>query len=212
MTYMTSIPINTYRAASRKLLVSRQVAHATVLQAFAPTQKTVIGENRVLWRLDGSGKETALLIVSPEAPSVEHIVEASGWSSAPDGGFQQVSCQPLLDSLSDDGTYHFSLAVNPVNTVTQSNKRVPIKEEDLEEWIGAKLTGAGLKTNALSIDSYDIDTFKRGSSKVTLAIARVHGSGRIDDADALRAAMVGGIGRAKGYGCGLLTIDNKTSD
>ena len=48
--------------------------------------------------------------------------------------------------------------------------------------------------------------FRRQGSTVTLAVAQVDGVIQIQDADAAREALVHGIGPAKGYGCGLMTL------
>lgn len=48
---------------------------------------------------------------------------------------------------------------------------------------------------------------KRGSKgRVTIQTATYEGRLVVDDADRLRAALVEGVGRAKAYGCGLLTL------
>ena len=43
-------------------------------------------------------------------------------------------------------------------------------------------------------------------NKVTFTRAQYDGVLRVTDADALRRALVCGIGHAKGFGCGLLTL------
>lgn len=48
--------------------------------------------------------------------------------------------------------------------------------------------------------------FRRGEQQVTLARARFDGMLEVADADLLKAALTGGIGRAKAYGCGLMTL------
>lgn len=49
-------------------------------------------------------------------------------------------------------------------------------------------------------------TFQRQGANVTLSTAVFEGRLHVTDADALRSALVSGIGPAKGYGCGLLTL------
>jgi CRISPR system Cascade subunit CasE len=48
--------------------------------------------------------------------------------------------------------------------------------------------------------------FRRGQQTVTLRVATFDGRFRVVDPTALRAALVNGIGRAKAYGCGLMTL------
>jgi CRISPR system Cascade subunit CasE len=49
-------------------------------------------------------------------------------------------------------------------------------------------------------------TFKRGMGTVTLTTVTYDGVLDITDADAFRQALTQGIGHAKAYGCGLLTL------
>ncbi|MDU3568371.1 MAG: type I-E CRISPR-associated protein Cas6/Cse3/CasE [Cutibacterium avidum] len=48
--------------------------------------------------------------------------------------------------------------------------------------------------------------FRRRGSMVTLAVTQVDGVIHVADADAARGALTCGIGPAKGYGCGLMTL------
>ncbi len=61
---------------------------------------------------------------------------------------------------------------------------------------------------AVSIVSRDILRFHkhRAGPRVTLSTATFEGRLRVTDPDALRVALLGGIGPAKGYGQGLLTL------
>ncbi|MFF3501126.1 type I-E CRISPR-associated protein Cas6/Cse3/CasE [Streptomyces sp. NPDC003247] len=61
---------------------------------------------------------------------------------------------------------------------------------------------------AVTIISRDILRFRKHSDgpRVTLSTATFEGRLRVTDPDTLRAALLGGIGPAKGYGQGLLTL------
>jgi CRISPR system Cascade subunit CasE len=61
---------------------------------------------------------------------------------------------------------------------------------------------------AVTIVSRDILRFRKRSDgpRVTLSTATFEGRLRVTDPDALRASLLGGIGPAKGYGQGLLTL------
>ena len=50
------------------------------------------------------------------------------------------------------------------------------------------------------------EMFMRGSNEVTLSTTMYDGALTVTDADRMRAALCQGIGRAKGFGCGLLTV------
>ncbi|SNX88709.1 CRISPR-associated Cse3 family protein [Streptomyces sp. TLI_55] len=61
---------------------------------------------------------------------------------------------------------------------------------------------------AVTVVSHDILRFSKGKAgpRVTLSTATFEGRLRVTDPDALRATLLGGIGPAKGYGQGLLTL------
>lgn len=52
----------------------------------------------------------------------------------------------------------------------------------------------------------EVRRFRRRGSTVTLGTATYAGQLTVTSADALRSALTGGIGRAKAYGCGLMTL------
>jgi len=210
MSYITYVPLNTYRPNTRKLLLSRQVAHATVMQSFPPSTESPESENRILWRIDFDGNKAGITIVSPDRASVDHIVENCGWSAAADKSHQQVDYSPLLGSISKGDRYRFTIVLNTVVAVT-GGKRTSVAEEKAADWSTEKLSNFGMNIEELILSEYAVESFKRGASKVTLAIAKVTGTMVVDDVDAVTKALNSGVGRAKGYGCGLLTLDEKIS-
>ena len=50
------------------------------------------------------------------------------------------------------------------------------------------------------------EQFAHGSGKVTLVTAQFDGQLRVTDAQAFQRCLRQGIGRAKSFGCGLLTV------
>lgn len=60
--------------------------------------------------------------------------------------------------------------------------------------------------NAILVSQRETLRFRRGEQRVTLARAQFDGKFEVTDATSLRDALIKGVGRAKAYGCGLLTI------
>ncbi|MGO3795990.1 MAG: type I-E CRISPR-associated protein Cas6/Cse3/CasE [Pauljensenia sp.] len=58
----------------------------------------------------------------------------------------------------------------------------------------------------VSLVGREVQKFRRRGALVTLQKATFEGVLEVTDPVLLRSALVGGIGRAKGYGCGLLTL------
>jgi len=209
MTYLTTIPLNLYRNETRKMIASRQTAHAAVLQSFSPTQSLVLGDSRVLWSLRQQGRSVNLVILSPERASPDHIVESCGWANTEDGGYQQVPYTPLVESISNGDIFRFTMTINPSVSKTGSKKRLAVPKDEAERWVSKVLLDRGAFISESSVTEYSVESFKHGDSKITLAIASITGTLSVENNMDFQKAMLGGIGRAKGYGCGLLMLDER---
>ncbi len=73
----------------------------------------------------------------------------------------------------------------------------------LEDSQGQRVDGKNLLINGVERSLVE---FKRGNDLVRLSIATFEGVLEVSDPQALRYAVVNGIGRGKAYGCGLLTL------
>ena len=73
MTYFSKFLINPQRRGARKLLSSPQALHAAVMATNPPDIKNEDG--RILWRLDITGHQYVLYVLSPEKPDFSALVE-----------------------------------------------------------------------------------------------------------------------------------------
>jgi CRISPR system Cascade subunit CasE len=172
----------------------------------------------VLWRVDrGQDHSTQLFISSPLPPDLTHLVEQAGWPTT--HTWDTRDYRPLLDRLVEGQRWAFRLTANPVRHVRIDDSDAQTKPHGhvtADQQLGWLLS----RTEALGIDVYfksdgaptvlvrDRRTirFGRNGSTVTLVTATYEGIVHIADAERLRQALVNGIGRAKGYGCGMLTL------
>lgn len=223
--YLTQMPLNPQRRATRELVVSPQRMHAAVLAGFLPGAPA---RGRVLWRLDSDAKhELNLYVVSAEAPSFDALAEQAGWSSAP--VWRTADYGRFLERLASGQRWVFRLVANPIRNVRDVSpdnaggrlargSRVPlIKEADQREWLLARAASCGFTIVPgasggpnLSITRSSRQRFGRQSDgvarRVTLQTAQFDGVLEVAEASALRRALTEGIGAGKGYGCGLLTL------
>lgn len=202
--------LNPQRRDARKLLSSPQVMHAAVLSGFPPGADP----GRVLWRVDGLGTpQTVLWMVSAEEPDLTHLEEQAGWPSRPTS--RSMSYDGLLSGLAVGQAWGFRLTANPTHTVTQNGRKqvlghvTPSQQLgwllDRQEQLGVRLADtAGEST--VQLVGRDVRKFKRQGSTVTLATASFSGLLTVADPDRLRSALIGGVGRGKAYGCGLMTL------
>lgn len=223
--YLTRMPLNAARWETRRLMASPYRLHAAVEAAFPPGM--VAGDGgRVLWRLDKRADEPQafwLYIVSPEKPDLTHVVEQAGWP-VHERLWETKDYQPFLDRLENGQRWEFRLKANPVRKVRKDKGRRPdesvvgtlqghVTVEQQVEWLMSRAEAHGFELPfdanekpAVIVSQRNREVFRRGSDEVTLSTAVYDGTLTVTDADLLRAALCQGIGRAKGFGCGLLTI------
>lgn len=224
--YMSRIRINPQRAAARRLLSNPAHLKAAVL-AGMPTQPVT---ERVLWRLDGDdGYQPMVYVVSHERPSFEHLVEQAGWPSAETPQIDVAEYTPMLARIRADDRYAFRLSANPTYTVTTTRadgttvKRRAAHKTVAHQtrWLVERADDLGVGiAHARQVPVSDgeppLDLLVAGSVRrrfpregvgtVTIDVVTYLGHLVVTDPDRLRSVLLDGIGRAKGYGCGLLTL------
>ncbi|WP_433664695.1 type I-E CRISPR-associated protein Cas6/Cse3/CasE [Nocardia sp. CA-128927] len=218
--FLTRMQINPRRRGARLLLSSPQVLHAAVCSGFADA--TPSGEGRILWRLDNYGPHRVILFVaSPDKPDFTHIIEQAGWPTTET--WDTKPYDRLLDRLTLGQQWQFRLTANPVHsarregwTDTKPLGHVTIRQQ--EQWLLDRTPRLGFQIlprkadNAvdgeveLVITDRGVRRFSRGDGRVTISTATFEGLLEVTDVAALKNSLTFGIGRAKSYGCGLLTL------
>ena len=208
--FLTQFDVNVARRDAVRLLASPERLHAAVLSSFPPGQ-SASDDGRTLWRLDRgpTPHEAKLMIVSPLRPDLTVLNEQAGWSADYD---------PFLQGLRSGSTWRFRCAVNPTTAVrrTAGSRGQRVAEVTAEQqlaWFLGRAEGHGLSvpvtpdgTPSARVTRREVLRFRRRGSMVTLAVTQVDGVIHVADADAARVALTCGIGPAKGYGCGLMTL------
>lgn len=219
--YLTRVELNPQRRAGRSLLCSPQAMHAAVLASF-PGRLSDRTNQRVLWRLDPVPGAVHLFVVSPEPPDVTHIIEQAGWPTLP--SWQTRKYGPFLDQIVPGQPWMFRLTANPTRSRRPEDGRrsqryghVTVAQQ--QEWLVQRGTaagfeivappgpdGSGSRLDGVVVRERSAQQFRRGEGRVTLSMATFEGQLIVTNADALRATLTGGLGPAKAYGCGLLTL------
>ncbi|MGA3525483.1 type I-E CRISPR-associated protein Cas6/Cse3/CasE [Melissospora conviva] len=215
--FLTKFQVNPARRGARKLLSSPHAMHAAVRAAFAAAEDYEREDARTLWRLDTSGPATVhLYILSPGNPDLTHLVEQAGWPTTET--WVTRAYDGLLGSLATGQQWAFRLTANPVhngrkNADAKETQRFGyLREPEQIEWLERRAARNGFAVTAqhglpnLRLHRRQTQSFKRGMGTVTLATVTYDGILDITDVDAFRQAMTRGIGHAKAYGCGLLTL------
>lgn len=217
--YLSRMALNPQRRGTRRFLADPQVMHAAVMGAFPPGPDTAGPghDGRILWRLDAEDHELLLWVVSPERPSFDAIREQAGWSAQPTDVTRPYD--GFMGRLAVGQPYAFRLTANPVHTVTDEKGRkrrlghVTVAQQ--EQWLlercgrmGVEIRRSSSADGAPDLVVHDrrTVTFRRGDGTVTLRRATYDGVCTVQEPHLLREALTNGVGRAKGYGCGLMTL------
>jgi CRISPR system Cascade subunit CasE len=218
--FLTRFQINPARRGARKLLASPHAMHAAVLAAFAEPTSGRPGGPRVLWRVDeGANHQVTLYIASPSEPDLTHLVEQVGWPTTQ--AWQTRPYDRFLVSLAPGQRWAFRLTANPAHSArhpkkpdsapTQRFGHVTVSQQ--RHWLLARADRAGIRIPAGALGEPELVMhhrstieFKRDGNQVSLTVATFDGLLEVTDADLLRRTLVSGLGPAKAYGCGLMTL------
>ncbi|MFF4810988.1 type I-E CRISPR-associated protein Cas6/Cse3/CasE [Micromonospora chersina] len=216
--YLTRFQINPARRGARKLLGSPQAMHAAVRAAFAAPEDHERDGVRTLWRLDAPSPTTVhLYITSPGRPDLTHLVEQAGWPTT--DTWVTRDYDGLLASLSDGQEWAFRLTANPAHSgrktadAKETQRFGRLREEEQVSWLISRAAERGFVVSTqsdgrpnLRLHHRQTLTFRRGMDNVTLTTVTYDGILQVVDAAAFRRTLCRGIGHAKAYGCGLLTL------
>jgi CRISPR system Cascade subunit CasE len=166
----------------------------------------------ILFRAEDTPIGTHLLLQSTYQPDLGRL---------PDGYGTAVSrpLDPLLDALRPGLAVRYRCVASPVRkpgATTRAAYRLPpvlaLSGAAADEWWARQSDACGLRV--LDLTSQPLDTIRgqRGKSgpaakqRISHNRTRFDGTALITDPELLRTKIVEGIGRAKAYGCGLLSI------
>ncbi|MFJ4585646.1 type I-E CRISPR-associated protein Cas6/Cse3/CasE [Streptomyces echinatus] len=230
--HLTRFRLHTARSGARRLLSSPQAMHAAVMSSFPHILPTAEHTPRVLWRIDrNTTAEVMLFVLSPDRPDLTHLVEQAGWPTAatPDNpGWQTYAYTPFLERLEKGSAWNFRLTANPVHHARtrddQPTKRTAhLTSRHQLQWLLTRQDAAGFRVLAkpedrrhtehgdehqlIVRDQRSLNFGKRGvPGRVTLTTVTYDGRLEVTEPDALRRVLTTGLGKAKAYGCGLMTL------
>lgn len=231
--YFSKVLVNPELRKSRAMLADPHITHGMVTKAVPPHMQSS-GDGRILWRADRGDTETALYLVTPVQPRLDHIVEQVGWPSAP---AQTTDYVRFLDSLRRGQEYAFKVTLNPVKAIKDEQgkqHKVPhVSVKHQMQWFLERTDGWGFRIPNASNDNQEsaelvevlmsdfpknVNIVRReelrfnrrngenGTNRVVHRVATFEGVLEVTDPEQLRHSLSHGMGRAKAYGCGLMTL------
>ncbi|MDY0247399.1 MAG: type I-E CRISPR-associated protein Cas6/Cse3/CasE [Methanosarcina mazei] len=212
--YLSRVEINPRRRDTMQALASPEVLHATVMASFPAMQKE--GNDRILWRVDELDPSTYVLVQSQIKPDFTHIIEQFGW---PESGqrWDTVEYDNFLMGIKDGDVRKFRIRANPTRSIKQSDEKNArgkvcqhITAEQQLQWFIEKSRKCGFSVEGpgqdVKIMSRDNLKFRNKNNCITLAATVFEGTLRVEDASTFVDTIKNGLGRAKAYGFGMVTV------
>ena len=206
--YLSQIALDDTKRDTMRALASPQLLHGAVEQSFSGERQ------RRLWRVDWLEGKCFLLVLSEGRPDFSGLVRQYGSPDA-DPAWKTRDYGKLLERFMPDQPWRFRLKANPVRSVKEKDApgrgkvMAHVTPEQQKQWLlkRAEDCGFSLASDAFNVVHAQWLKFdKGGGHEVTLRTATFEGILTIADPERFREALLSGIGRAKAYGCGLMTV------
>ena len=203
--YLTKLVLNPRNRLASKCLVHPYELHRTLMKAFPDNIDA--DRNRLLFRIESQRNRTEAPIVLAQSSSLK-----PDWNNLPETFLIRPAETKEFDpDFVSEQTLGFRLTANP--TKKYEGKRLPlVKEEEYFSWLERKG-----KLHGFTVLSSNAATFRIGEGKETAAQhrrktslplfgVRFDGFLRVEDPEGLLSAVSSGIGSAKSFGFGLLSV------
>ncbi len=204
--FLSQLRLNPQHRQVQRELADRYQLHRTLMFAFL---EILPPNERVLHRVgvNPHSGQIAILVQSQSRPDWSHL------TSKPHYLLTIPSVKSLNLSLNERQELRFRLRANPTiktrsNRHPQKKTRVPIVHAEKQmAWLERKgeQHGFGILHQRVSHP----ETYrgrKNGGSPIQLFTIQFDGVLRVTDAEAFKVALSAGIGPAKSFGCGLLSL------
>ncbi|MFC0708618.1 type I-E CRISPR-associated protein Cas6/Cse3/CasE [Azorhizophilus paspali] len=201
--YLIRLTLDPRSTQARRDLADAYDMHRTLVRAFVRDERDAPG--RFLWRLElgaGAWASPTLLVQSRKSGDWDVLQGLPGYLQRP------AECKVLdLEALiQPQWRYRFRLLANP--TVTRAGKRRGLLgEAEQLAWLQRQGERHGFMVKAVLVSASDLlDSRRKGGAPIVLQRVCFEGLLQVVEADALRRALASGIGPAKAFGCGLLSV------
>ncbi len=201
MIYLSRLVLNPRSRQAQSEQRNPYELHRTVSRAFGDKESEWT-EARCLFRIENArdSDEIVVLVQSRRAPDWDRLVAGGSYLLRP------TQTKALELNLRPNARLAFRLNSNP--TLYQDGKRRPvIGEPAILEWLNRKGGQHGFRPVHVSVSRPDVLTFRTASGRpVTVQSVLLNGTLDVTDPVALSLAVEFGIGSAKGFGFGLLSL------
>jgi|HigsolmetaGSP11D_1036233.scaffolds.fasta_scaffold01196_6 CRISPR system Cascade subunit CasE len=217
--YLSRVLLNDRNRTTQQALAAPQILHAAVESCFDRNSKrSEDSRDRLLWRIDYIADKCYLLLMSREQPNLSSLATQFGYPDDP--SLKETKAYgPFLERLREGQRWRFRLRANPVrSSPRESDERTGrgkvfahVTHDQQKNWLlmRANVNGFSLDPEEFTVVHSEWKKFyksSRGGHQVVIRTATYEGMLTISDVERFRIALTKGIGRAKAYGCGLITV------
>ncbi|MDI5982165.1 type I-E CRISPR-associated protein Cas6/Cse3/CasE [Amycolatopsis magusensis] len=211
--YLSKLALDVRSRHFRRDYANVHDMHRTVMSAFLDLPDTTTAARQhhgVLWRLDTTTSGFTLYVQSRTQPN---------WKNLPQGHLTATpetrTLQPLLDAITPGRKLAFRLVANPTKCDSKTRKRLALREPDQQiQWLVRKGEQHGFVIPTTLTGQPDIAPSltpaltgtKPTTGTITIVPTRYDGHLIITNPHHFTTTLQTGIGRAKAYGCGLISL------
>ena len=206
--YLSRIELDENKRETTRAIGSPGIIHGAVESSIDGVRE------RNLWRIDRFCGKCYLLILSRGKPNLERI--SSQFGKEGDAG-EIKDYDALISRIRVGQSWRFRLRGNPVHSEgsgkhgERGKVYAHVTTDQQKEWLLEKAEKNGFSVEPDGFDVVDTRWYKfakhhGAKDTVTIRTATYEGVLTVTDAELFRAALQEGVGRAKVYGCGLLTL------
>jgi CRISPR system Cascade subunit CasE len=203
MMYLTQLVLDPRCRAVRNDLADPYELHRTLLRAFPDAEDG--GPGRILYRVEPPRGEPrfVVLVRSEVAPDWSRLEVSSDYLLEPP------ATKPFDPSFAAGRRLCFRLRANP--TVKRDGKRRPLLGEgEQRDWLDRKAAEGGFRVVRAEVTPEGASYGQKSAGGATMTLThhavRFDGLMAVTDPERLRQALRAGIGSAKGFGFGLLSL------
>lgn len=209
--YLSRIEINPANPNTMRALAEPKFFHGAIERGFPGERQ------RRLWRIDPLQGRLYLLLVSEEKPNLSFVGSQFGFADQPPE-WETRDYTTLLQRIQPGSYWRFRLTANPTKHLPgdasqgRRGKIVPhVTAEHQQQWLMDKAESHGFSLAqgeflAVHQEQYRFCKPADHHRQVELLSVTFEGCLTVTDAERFRQTLTEGIGRARAYGMGMMTV------